>query len=68
MRGLEKVSGEWSLAGAAYNLKRMHRLRAAQTDGSSKDGFLRRPGHNRRQFFCKSALRKAGQSLRICLH
>ena len=33
MRGLEKVSGEWTLVGAAYNLTRMHRLRAAQTDG-----------------------------------
>jgi transposase len=29
LRGLEKVSGEWSLVCLSYNLKRLHRLKAA---------------------------------------
>jgi hypothetical protein len=29
MRGLEKVGGEWNLVCLAYNLKRLHVLRAA---------------------------------------
>ena len=29
LRGLEKVSGEWNLACVAWNLKRLHTLRAA---------------------------------------
>ncbi len=57
MRGLDKARGEWSLVTMAWNIKRLHVLRAAEREGPMSPTILETQPCNEPRAICK-ALRR----------